>query len=854
MTYKKQEETVVQHHCLPVDAYLNDIATVLQEHQSLILTAEPGAGKSTRVPLHMLKQSWLKDQKILMLEPRRIAAKSLAYFLAQSLGEQPGEQVGYRIKNESKVGGATRLEIVTEGILTRLLQQDPELQGIGLVIFDEFHERNLQSDLGLMLLKEVMGSLRDDLHCLVMSATIDSKQLSSYLHDTGILHCPGNAHPVAIQYRGKSQDRLPQQVLSATLPFIAEPSIEQSNDIVIRNRDILVFLPGQGEIRRCLELFEERLTRTNLVCLPLYGGLSLEQQQLALDPDKQGRQKVIFATNIAETSLTIDGISVVIDSGLERQMLFDVKSGMSRLETVRISKASATQRSGRAGRLMPGTAVRLWSESQQQQMAEYHLPEVCTSDPAPLLLDLAEWGRCDYQQTDWITPPPKQHYDSALSGLQLLGLLDRQGKLTSNGKRTRNLPLTPRLATLFQLAKTPEEKALACDICGLLSEKDLLAGFHSADFSHRLLALQRPGDYRGKLNQAALHQVRQTAKRLRQVFKLSGDVGKSMSSSERHQTAVRLLFAGFPDLLAKARGQQGKFQLYNGRGAELDVADPLSNEAWLLVLELNAQARSGAIWLAYAIEEPLVEKLIKEKTTTTEQVFWDQKSGTGKLRVRRCYGELILVEKVSTELSREQKQMLLLQQIREQGLSVLNWNKACTAWLQRATWLSQQLPDFPDISQSSVLARLEDWLLPFLSNIETVAQLQKLSVLPLLQATLDWHQQQLLEAEAPEQFVTPSGKTITVNYDSAQGPMVSVQLQELFGLTTSPALANGTVPLRFELLSPARRPIQTTSDLNGFWQSSYHEVAKEMRGRYPKHRWPEEPLLEKAGSSIKRRV
>lgn len=835
---------------LPVSEYLSDIAYKLKQHRRLVLTAEPGAGKSTLVPLHMLAEPWLQDKKILMLEPRRVAAKSLAHFLAKQLGEKVGERVGYRVKNDTQVSPQTRLEIVTEGILTRQIQQDPELQDVGLVIFDEFHERNIHSDLGLMLIKEVMNSLREDLYALVMSATIDSELISGYLtledeQPAPMLHCPGKAFPVAVSWKGNSREPLFQQVYSAVYPFISGDG------------DILVFLPGQGEIKRCIRFFEEKNEHQDIQLLPLYGSLPLDEQQLALQPDKAGRQKIIFSTNIAETSLTIEGVSVVVDSGLERQMLFDAKTGMSRLDTVAISRASATQRSGRAGRLGPGSSVRLWAES--KQLAEYQPEEIKVTDISSMIVNLAEWGQTEFDTVNWITPPPQNHYRVCKQSLLMLGLLDEQGKLTQKGSKAGKLPLGARLAAIWLAADSPLKAAVACDICALLSEKDVLNRYHTADFSHRLQALWSPGEFKSGIgnsviNRAVLQQVKQTSQRLRKLLpkELSGNT--AFSPAEKSAIASELLLHGYPDLLAKSRKSGANtFLLHNGRGAELKDDDSLCQQTWLLVLDINAQAKSGQIWLAAALPESSVMSFVEARLQHQESVFWDNKSGSTKAKVTVQYGAIVVREDISTDLSRQQKQQFLLQQIKEQGLALLNWSQSCQSWLNRVSWLSNEVKDFPPVNETHLLENLEDWLLPFMGNIESLAALKKLQVLPLITGVLDWQQQQQLDVEAPESFTTPSGKTVAVLYDSQQGPMISVQLQELFGLTESPMLAFGKVPLRFELLSPARRPMQTTSDLAGFWQSSYFDVAKEMRGRYPKHRWPDNPMEEKAGRSIKQR-
>lgn len=856
---------------LPVSAYLPRISDNLQRQKRLVLTAEPGAGKSTLVPLHLLREPWLARQKIIMLEPRRVAAKSLAFFLAAQLGEKVGESVGYRIKNEAKSSTKTRLEIVTEGMLTRQIQQDPELINVGLIIFDEFHERNLNSDLGLMLVKEVMSSLRDDLCCLVMSATIDSERISNYLDGASILHCPGRTYPVEISHIHKSpaaKHQLPiqQQVFSAVAPFL-----QSQQETTNKTQDILVFLPGQGEIKRCIEYFTDKLQAQrhsvtgNWVLRPLYGALTLEQQQQALQPDKDGRQKVIFATNIAETSLTIDGVSVVVDSGLERQMLFDAKTGMSRLETVYISNASATQRSGRAGRLGPGTSIRLWSES--QQLPAFQPEEICTTDISQMILNLAEWGQAEFDLVDWITPPPKTHYDACLTILIGLGLMDHQHKLTKAGQQASHLPLSPRLSAVFLSANTSGETSVACELCALLSEKDLLNRYHTSDFSHRLQAFWQSVDVKSParepmLNQAVLHQAKQTRRRLLSLLSknatgentLREGAKESNFQQDKLVVAAELLLNGYPDLLARSRKVgHNKYLLQNGRGAEVAEDDPLCQSEWLLVLDINAQSKSGRIWMAIALPEAIVLDFVSSRLTYSESLFWDEKSGSAKAKKVASYGAIPIDEVITSDLSREQKQQFLLQQIKDKGLSLLNWTKKCESWLARACWLSANADGFPTISEAQVINSMESWLMPYLGTIDCVAALKKLDVFPLLSNILDWQQQQLLDQEAPAFFDTPAGNQTPIIYDPQQGPIISVQLQALFGLTESPKLAFNNVPLRFELLSPARRPIQTTSDLAGFWQSSYFEVAKEMRGRYPKHRWPENPIEEKAGKSIKAR-
>ncbi|MCC2603759.1 ATP-dependent helicase HrpB [Planctobacterium marinum] len=831
---------------LPISQHLSAIAAQLASHKRLVLTAEPGAGKSTAVPLYLLQQDWLEGKKILMLEPRRVAAKAIAHFLASQLGEAVGQRVGYRVKNEEKVSQFTRLEVVTEGILTRQLQGDPELTDVALVIFDEFHERSVNADLGLMLVKEVMSALREDLHCLVMSATIDSDAISNYLDSAPVLHCEGRTFPVSVRYQARHNKRLQESVWQAAQEVVC------IGKNATTNRDILVFLPGQGEINRCIEYFQEKLQTDKCSLLPLYAALPLSQQQAALEPDPQGRKKIIFATNIAETSLTIDGIGLVIDSGLERQMIYDAKTGMSRLETGYIAKSSATQRSGRAGRTAEGLAIRLWSESQQQQLADFRQEEILRTDLMDTVLELAVWGQRDFQHIDWLTPPPIAHFERSVQLLTMMGFLEQSGKPSDKGKQACQLPLSPRLAAVLLAAKGEQEQMIAADICALLSEQDVLRNFHSVAFSHRLQALWQEADYKNCIRYQVLKQVKATASKLKMRMGLKHLILPATEQS--FDLAARLLLAGYPDLLAKQRQTQGNtYLLANGRGAELDMSDPLLTAPWLLVLDINAQTQSGRIWLAMAISEQNVSEFAAIQASNEESVYWDDKAGAARIKISRKLGAIVYQSQISADLSLHQKQQFMLQQVKDKGLSELNWTQDCHRWLQRAAWLASVDETFPGINERALLNSLEDWLLPYIGTTTTLPGLRKVNLLPLLTATLNWEQQGLLEQYAPEQFVAPTGDRFSITYDAAQGPIVSLQLQSLFGLTATPLLGNNKVALRFELLSPARRPIQTTSDLNGFWQGSYHEVAKEMRGRYPKHRWPEQPLLEKPGKSLKKK-
>ncbi|XOV78122.1 MAG: ATP-dependent helicase HrpB [Aestuariibacter sp.] len=841
---------------LPIHNVIPEICAALTAHHNVVLSAEPGAGKSTAVPLALLNQKWLGQRKIMMLQPRRIAAKSIAHYLAKYLGERVGETIGYQVRHENRVSKASKLVIVTEGILTRKMQQDPELSDVALIIFDEFHERSIHGDLGLMFSAEIQQSLREDLRLLVMSATVDTKLVSDYLEDVVTVSCPGRTFPVDISHQppDKSSTNLQSgvsrllafSVLKAVKALLAKPD----------TRDILVFLPGQGEIKRCIEVVQEQLSvnseedRTPHL-VPLYGALSLQEQQKALLPDDTGRQKIIFSTNIAETSLTVEGISAVIDSGLEKRIQFDPASGLNRLVTGWIAKSSAQQRSGRAGRLGPGSCIRLWSEEQEKQFIAFQHPEIESTDLSSLIMQLSVWGSPDYASTNWLSQPKKAHYDQARELLQRLDLIDESAKLTATGRLAANLPLTPRLAKMLVCAG--KSVTLACWLASLLDVRDILVNADSVDLHLRINVLetfltqrQRAVGRQG-INHALLHQVKTQVSALhRQVSDSPGVTDKNASHS-----AAELLLMAFPDRLAKQRpGSPHRYILANGKGVSLQEHDPLTAHQWLVVTDCDIKARDGRIFAAIGINETEIRAVLESQLTTVEVVGPDKQQRLCVKSITR-YQQIDIDEEVSYQISKEHRQCYLEDYLLEKGLDCLNWNSRCETWLRRASWLGQYSDEFPQLNETTLTQSIRDWLLPYIAELQDPKELPKVDVYPLLKAVLNWEQQQELAAHAPEFYQAPSGKQVKIIYDLQQGPIVSLQLQEVFGELQSPLLGFGKVPLRFELLSPARRPIQTTSDLAGFWRTSYFDVAKEMRGRYPKHRWPEEPLIEKAGRSIK---
>ena len=828
---------------LPIDSYLPYIVSTLKKQQTLVLQAQPGAGKSTAVPLALLEANLAQGKKVIMLEPRRVAAKSLAHYLASQLGEKVGERVGYQVRNEKRVSANTQLEIVTEGVLTRRLQSDPEIADIGVIIFDEFHERSIHADLALMLAFEVQQAYRDDLKLLVMSATIDTNHIANYLEGAPVISCPGRSHAVDIDYKPVTSRYLEQHVCAVI-----------SQEVQKTQGDVLVFLPGQGEIKRCIASAESILGDVDL--LPLYGALPLAEQEKVLRPrQSKGKQRVIFATNIAETSLTIEGITCVIDSGLEKVLSYDVKSGLTRLDTVTISKASATQRAGRAGRVQAGRCVRLWSESVQQGLAEFQALEIARSDLANLALELSAWGITQFDDANWLDAPPEHHFAVACELNNALQLTDSNNKLTALGEHAQQLGVEPRFASMMLRSKGNEQKALACVLAALLSERDILLHGHSVDIAERVLAViaRLSGEKTAQIHRGALEQVLNLAKSFAAKIKvkLAFDAN-NLAALQQHLAS--LLFYAFPDRLAKARANHSqRYQLANGRGVTLADDDPLIGQNWLIVCDCDGKNKDGRIFIASALSESHALELTKSEATVHNHYQYNEKSGSIVGRSELRYRALVLKSDNLAHIPDDEFTRCASMIVQQQGLSLLNWTPKCDAWLARVQWLGQYDNAFAHISEQSLLAQLDKWLLPYISHIKTIKQLKALNIYDLLIANLDWQQQQTLDEQAPVHYTTPSDKQVVIRYDQHQGPTVSVILQEMFGQLESPRLAHNQVPLRFELLSPARRPIQTTSDLAHFWRNSYFDVAKDMRGRYPKHRWPEKPLEEKPGRSIKRK-
>lgn len=836
---------------LPITEFLPELVNGLRQTPNWVLQAQPGAGKSTLVPLALLADPAFKNQKILMLEPRRLAVRTLAHYLAKQLGESVGQTIGYQVRNDRRISNRTRLEIITEGILTRRLQQDPELNGVGLVIFDEFHERSIHADLALSLCLDVQLALRPDLKLLVMSATLDTDAISQFLNQAPVLKVPGRTFEVTTHYA-------PQPIKGQAFHDWSGVCIQMIQQALQNSQqDLLVFLPGQGEIKRLQALLEAK-NWPGLVVFPLYGSLPIADQEAAILPDAKGRRKIVLTTNLAETSLTIEGVDAVVDTGWTRKAIYDVSSGMTRLVTQPVSKASAEQRRGRAGRLRPGCCYRLWSESQQLQKVEFDSEEITQTDLTQLCLELAQWGVKSFDELAWLTPPPRPHFQAAIALLNTLGLLAESGQLTAIGQQAAQWPIHPRLARLLIAAQmdSKQVQSLACDLVALLTEGDCLQSPEDADLVKRLLALQtnRMSSNRAQKNPALrsskLRQVIKTATLLRHQLGVSLDDSADLSVLQTHTGC--LLASAYPDRIAQLRsGQVGSFKLSNGKGAVLPAFDALSQSPWLVVAELDGQRQSGRIYLAAAIQKADIQALFSDKIHCKPSLQFDAKNKILKA-VERChFGKLLLSETPLPPLSATEFHQAILPVIQHYP-ELLPWSVKTQAWLNRVVWLTQFDADWPNFSQAWLLDNLSIWLMPYLNGIETIQALQKLDLLSILKAQLSYEQLKTLDEQAPQHYVAPSGLRVPIQYSHRHEPKVSIVLQEVFGQLRSPLLAWGQKSLTFELLSPARRPIQTTADLAHFWETSYFDVIKDMKGRYPKHRWPEHPLTEKAGKSIKR--
>lgn len=823
---------------LPIEPSLPAIRAALRDSSALVLQAPPGAGKTTRVPLALLEESWLAGQTILLLEPRRLAARAAAARMADLSGESLGQTVGYRIRFDSRVSRKTRIEVLTEGILTRRLQRDPALEGVGLVIFDEFHERGLHADLALALCLDSQRGLRQDLRLLAMSATLDGAAVARALGSAPIVTSEGRAHPVARYYLPRDPDGLDLgSVARAVLAALKrEPG------------DILVFLPGGGEIRQALRRLEAESACADLLLLPLYGDLPDADQQRAIRPDPSGRRKVVLATPIAETSLTIEGIGVVIDSGWTRIPRFDPRSGLTRLETVRISADAAEQRTGRAGRLGPGSCYRLWSEASQSRLRPRRVPEILEADLAPLALELAQWGVTDATTLTWLDPPPPGALAQARDLLTDLEALDEQGRITPTGRELAELPAHPRLAHLLRRGAALGLGDLAADLAALLDERDLLRGEHpfGSDIAVRLDALRsfrrdgRDGARRWGADPVACARAEQSARRWRQLLRVAGERETALEP-----TTVGLLLAlAYPDRVARRRDGGGeRYLLANGRGARLATGDPLLNRDWLVAAQLDAGASEGRIWLAAPVDPADLTRHLAARIQAIREVSWDERQAAVIARREQRLGALVIAGKPLTDADPESLRRAMLAGVRQLGLDSLPWTPELQDWRARVASMRHWFPEdgWPDLSDAWLADNLDDWLEPWLDGITRREHLQRLDLAAALQGLIDGRWRARLNELAPTHLLVPSGSRIRLRYRPGEPPVLAVKLQELFGLADTPRIAAGRIPVTLHLLSPAQRPIQVTQDLRGFWERTYAEVKKELKGRYPKHPWPDDP-------------
>ncbi len=831
---------------LPIEPVIPEIQRALREGRSLVVEAPPGAGKTTRVPLALLDEAWLAGRRILMLEPRRLATRAAARRMASLRGERVGETVGYRMRLDTRVGAATRIEVVTDGILIRMLQEKPALDGIGLVIFDEFHERGLDADLGLALCLEAQRYLREDLRLLVMSATLDGARVARLLGEAPVVTSIGRSFPVETRYLGRAEGRRFEDAVAAAIRCALDEE----------EGSILAFLPGAGEIRRVERLLSEIDLDPETRIAPLYGDLPQEAQDAALLPAPAGSRKVVLATSIAETSLTIEGIRIVVDGGLMRVPRFEPRSGMTRLETVKVSQASADQRRGRAGRTEPGICYRLWSEAEHRILSAFTTPEIMAADLAPLALELACWGIADPSDLAFLDPPPPAALTPARGLLERLGALDAAGKVTAEGRVMARFGLHPRLAHMIRAGERMGEGALACDIAALLSARDLVRaspGGRDADLRLRLDLLAGDGAELPGLavDRGLLHQARQQAKEWRRRIGARGD-------ERRTGSAGIVLAQAYPDRIAQRRpGGEGQFLLSNGRGAALPPSDPLAAEDYLAVADLDGDTREARIFLAAPLARAEIEERFAESLERRDVVTWDSRSGAVLARRQILLGALVLRDGHLPNPPTDALRAAMIEGIREIGLDALPWTKELQQWRARIAFLRRiegTEAGWPDLSDAALLVTIEDWLGPALGGVTRVTQLKGLDLAGALRHSLDWERQRAIETMAPTHVTVPSGSRIPIDYADPEAPALAVRLQEMFGAAATPRIAGSRVPLRLHLLSPAGRPLQVTSDLAGFWASSYKAVRAEMKGRYPKHPWPEDPLTAAPTNRTKRKM
>jgi ATP-dependent helicase HrpB len=844
---------------LPIDAVLDDLSGALDAGNAAVLVAPPGAGKTTRVPLALLDAPWLKGKKIIMLEPRRIAARASAERMAKTLGERVGETVGYRVRFGSKISRNTRIEVVTEGIFSRQILDDPELKNIGAVLFDEFHERSLDADMGLALARDAQTGLREDLRILVMSATIDGARIAKLLGDAPVIASEGRAYPVETRYLGRKPDiQLERQMADAIATALrADPG------------SVLAFLPGAAEIRRTQNFLAERVQDASIEIVPLFGALDAGVQDRAIQPAPKGQRKVVLATSIAETSLTIEGVRIVVDSGVARVPRYEPDIGLTRLETVRASRAAVDQRRGRAGRTEPGICYRLWDEPQTASLPAYTQPEILSADLSTLVLDLAQWGVSDPAQLTFLDPPPAPALKEARGLLGELGALDGDGRITEEGHALRALALPPRLARMIVDSARFGYGEEAAEIAAILTERGL--GGDSVDLDHRLDQFRRDRSQRaGSARQLAerwASQVEGNERGASAPSPLAGEgrgggstsevgawgtpipdpspqggrgLDRRSPTSDTLSTGTMLAFA-FPDRVAKNRGN-GSFVLANGRGASIEQSAALARAPYIAVAELTGTAANGRILLAAPIAQADIETRFADQIENTDDVSFDRASMSLRGRRKRVLHAITLSEAPFTLKPSEDTARVFADGLVAAGIDRLPWSKALQQWRGRVMFLRASEGDaWPDLSDTALAAARESWLMPALFDKISLKDFSAGDLSDAVMGLLPWDLRARLDKEAPTHFEAPTGTVLAIDYEAEQGPTIAVRLQELFGLNTHPSVAKGKVPLVLELLSPAQRPVQVTRDLPGFWRGSYLDVRSDLRGRYPRHPWPEDP-------------
>ncbi|MBV8103164.1 MAG: ATP-dependent helicase HrpB [Hyphomicrobiales bacterium] len=809
---------------LPIDDALGPLKAALAASPCAVLVAPPGAGKTTRAPLALLDERWARGKRLLLLEPRRLAARAAASRMAATLGEKVGETIGLRVRLQSLVSNRTRIEVVTEGVFTRMILDDPSLEGVGAVLFDEFHERSLDADLGLALALDAQAGLREDLRILVMSATLDGARVRALLGEAPLIESEGRAYPVATRYVGRNPGaRVEDEVARVTLAALNEET-----------GSILVFLPGQGEIRRVAETLEARIRRPDVDVAPLYGAMDARAQDLAVAPAAPDRRKIVLATSIAETSLTIEGVCVVVDSGLMRVPVYQPDVGLTRLETVRVSRANADQRRGRAGRIEPGVCYRLWEEAANGGLQPYATPEILSADLSGFLLDCAAWGVADPLRLAFLDPPPRGALAEARILLTAIGALDGDGRITDAGRAISSLPLPPRLSRMVIDAAREGDARTAGEVAVVVTERGL--GGDVVDLTSRLEAFrrdrsQRADEARRLARGLAARALAPALSRERERGRQAPDEGKPGA----------LLASAYPDRIAIARGRRGEFLMANGRAAALEPHDALADQPFLAIGEIAGRAASARILLAAPLTLEEIEAVAGASIETADELTFDRASASLRARRRRRLGALILAEQTLAVPPDDDAALALARGVLSLGVERLPWSKALKQWRDRVMFLRRAEGDaWPDLSDAA-LAQDPAWLAPFLRGKTRLDEIAAEDVADALPAAIPWDLARRLDAEAPTSFRAPTGTEAPIDYDAEGGPAIALRVQELFGLNEHPSVAGGRIPLTLRLLSPAHRPIQITRDLPGFWRGSWAAVRSDLRGRYPRHVWPEDP-------------